>query len=333
MTVAFIRVLFVLLSSVLGLMLAPVVMHFRPEAQLVGAATGCVAALIVILVEMSMARVSLRGLSAAVFGLLLALIVSRFVVDAVDALPVDQQWASILKLVMILVLAYLGMVFSIRGRDEFNIIIPYVKLQRQKQSESFVVLDTSAIIDGRAPDVIATRFLEGHFIVPKFVLGELQRLADSSDQLKRAKGRRGLDILNRMQNDPKISLRIHEEDYPEIGEVDAKILKLAKILDAKVLTNDFNLNKVAELEGVSILNMNQLAGALKPVLVAGEKIEVSLLREGKEKDQAVGYLEDGTMIVVERAKKHVGTTIAVVVTSVIQTVSGRMIFARPEEER
>ncbi len=182
MTVSFIRVLFVLLSTVLGAQLAPVVLHFRPEAQLVGAGLGCVAALVVILAEMSMARVSLRGLSAAVFGLLLALIVSKFVVDAVDALPVDPQWSAILKLVMILILSYLGMVFSIRGRDEFSIIIPYVKLQRQKQSETFVILDTSAIIDGRVADVIATRFLEGHFVVPKFVLGELQRLADSSDR-------------------------------------------------------------------------------------------------------------------------------------------------------
>ncbi len=332
MTVVFIRVLFVLLSTVLGYQILPVFFQ-RPEAGFVGAAGGAAFAAIMILVEMNLARVSLGGLSAAVFGLLLALMVSKFVIDAVDLVRMDAAVSAALKLAMIVILSYLGMVLAIRGRDEFRIIIPYVKFQRQNQAEAFVILDTSVIIDGRVADLLRTRFVEGHFIVPKFVLNELQTLADSSDALKRAKGRRGLDILSQLQKDPKASLKINEQDFPEIKEVDAKIVKLAKLLDARVLTNDYNLNKVAELEGVTILSLHELAAALKPVLLAGERISVNLLREGRERDQAVAYLEDGTMVVVERARQHVGETLGVTVTSVLQTNAGRMVFAKLESER
>ena len=214
-----------------------------------------------------------------------------------------------------------------RGKDEFNIIIPYVRFARQDQSEEIIILDTSVIIDGRIVDIIATHFIEGRFLVPRFVLRELQQIADSQDPLKRNRGRRGLDILNRMQKGTDIEVKINEEDFPEIRDVDAKIVKLGKLLSAKILTNDFNLNKIAQLEGVVVLNINDLANALKPVVLPGEEMMVKITREGKEYNQGVAYLEDGTMIVIDNARNMIGQTATVVVTSVLQTSAGRMIFA------
>ena len=330
MTVSFIRVLFVLLSAVVGYQIGPLFFGANAAGGIYGLVLGALIASLVILLEVSAAKVSLRGLSAAVFGLFLAMIISKLVNGVIDMSGMDHGLAGSMKIVVLLVLSYLGMVFAMRGRDEFNVIIPYVKFQRQNQNESAIILDTSVIIDGRIADIAHTKFLQGHYVLPKFVLRELQKIADSSDAMKRNRGRRGLDILNKLRRDPKLSLRIHEEDFPELGEVDAKLVKLAKLLDARVLTNDFNLNKVAELQDVEILNINELANALRPVVLPGEKIEVALSKEGKEKDQAVAYLNDGTMVVVEHGRKLIGSTLAVTVTSVLQTAAGRMVFAKLE---
>lgn len=194
------------------------------------------------------------------------------------------------------------------------------------------ILDTSVIIDGRIADLCETGFLEGAFVVPHFILHELQHIADSSDALKRARGRRGLDILNKIQKMPDIDVRIVEDDFPQIREVDAKIVALAKRMGAKVVTNDLNLNKVAELQGVRVLNINELCNALRPVVLPGEALRVFVLKEGKEPGQGVAYLDDGTMIVVDNAKRWIGRNIDVVVTSVLQTTAGRMIFTRLKEE-
>ena len=333
MTVSFIRVLFVLLAAIIGYQIGPIMQGSYPASGLYGAGMGTLIAGLIIWLEISMAKVSLRGLSAAVFGLLLALIVSKLISDAIDLANLEVSMAAAWKLITLTILCYLGMVFAMRGRDEFNVIIPYVKLQRQKQTEAFIILDTSVIIDGRIADIVHTKFLQGHFIVPKFVLRELQRIADSSDAIKRNRGRRGLDILNKMRKDPRISLRIHEEDFSETLDVDSKLVKLGKLLDAQILTNDFNLNKVAELQDVEILNIHELSTALRPVVLPGEKLEVSLSKEGKERDQAVAYLNDGTMVVVENGQKLIGTTLNVLVSSVLQTAAGRMIFAKLENEK
>ncbi len=197
---------------------------------------------------------------------------------------------------------------------------------------SYKLLDTSAIIDGRIADICRTGFLEGNLIVPGFVLAELQRIADSSDSLKRNRGRRGLDILNKMQKDPDISIRIYDQDFDELSDVDIKIVRLAKLLEARVLTNDYNLNKVAELYGVRVLNINELANAIKPIALPGEEIFVHVLKDGKEHGQGIAYLEDGTMIVVDGGRRYIGEEIPVVVTSVLQTAAGRMIFAKPKEQ-
>jgi uncharacterized protein YacL len=223
------------------------------------------------------------------------------------------------------------MVIGLRGKDEFNLIIPYVRLRRHDQAEEVVLVDTSAIIDGRIVDICKTKFLEGKIVIPKFVLKELQQIADSTDPLKRQKGRKGLEILHTLQKESGVDITLHEEEFPEISEVDAKLVKLAKLLEAKILTVDFNLNRVASLQGIKILNVNELANALKPVVFPGEQMQVKLLKEGKEHNQAVGYLDDGTMVVVEDARRFIGQEAKVVVTSVLQTQAGRMIFTKMEK--
>ena len=192
------------------------------------------------------------------------------------------------------------------------------------------VLDTSVIIDGRIADICKTGFIEGKLVIPRFVLNELQHIADSSDDLKRVRGRRGLDILNIIQKELDIEVEITEKDFDDIPEVDSKLLKLAQVMNGKVVTNDYNLNKVAELQGVAVLNINELANAVKPVAIPGEEMVAQVVKEGKESNQGIAYLDDGTMIVVEGGKKHIGQTINVLVTSVLQTPAGRMIFGKPK---
>jgi len=236
---------------------------------------------------------------------------------------------SVIRLVVTWAFAYLGMVVALRGRDEFNVIIPYVRLSRQDRGEELFVVDTSAIIDGRITDLCKTHFLEGRLLIPRFVLRELQGIADSTDPMKRQRGRRGLDVLNELRTHSRVEVRIHEEDIPGITETDAKLVKLAQMMGAKVVTTDYNLNKVAELQGVSVLNVNELAQALRPVVLPGETLEVRPIKEGKEAHQAVAYLDDGTMVVVEQGRHLIGQTVQGLVTSVLQTSAGRMVFVRP----
>jgi uncharacterized protein YacL len=297
---------------------------------LVGAFLGGFAGLIIILLEIGIRRVSLRGLSSAVFGLILGVIMSKLFSDVLILLKVEPQVLSLVRTTMTLILCYLCMVIAMRGRDEFNIIIPYVRFSRQDQAESMIVIDTSVIIDGRIVDICKTKFIEGKMIVPRFVLKELQQIADSADPIKRQRGRRGLEVLNTIQKDIGISVTIHEEDFPDVREVDAKLVKLAKLLEARIFTVDFNLNRVAAIQGVKVLNINELANVLKPVVFPGETMEIKLLKEGKEHNQAVGYLDDGTMVVAEDARRFIGQTVKVAVTSVLQTQAGRMIFTKIE---
>lgn len=332
MTFGFIRVLFVLISMVVGFQLGSALQGLGSIWAIAGAGIGLVVAVLVILVETSLGKLSLRGLSAAVFGLILALAISKLITSAIDMIPdMEPVFASSLKLVIVLILSYFGMIFAMRGRDEFNLIIPYVKFNRQDQKDSVLILDTSVIIDGRILDICQTNFLEGRLVIPGFVLKELQQVADSQDPLKRNRGRRGLDVLNQLKKMESVGVRIQEEDFPEVTAVDEKLIKLSKLLSAKVLTNDFNLNKVAALQGVTILNINELAQALRPVLLPGETLAVKLVKEGKEPNQAIGYLDDGTMVVVDHSKKLIGQSVTVVVTSALQTAAGRMIFAKTDE--
>ncbi len=322
------RMFFVIIASFLGYRVGEGISGQFGNMALVGAACGFAGAALIVILEIVVRRVSIKGLSAAVFGLLFGLIMAKLTVSVLTLVPMTEKATSVLQIVLILTFCYLGMVMALRGKDEFSLIIPYVKLSRQNQSDEIVILDTSVIIDGRIADIFQTRFIEGRVIIPRFVLNELQQIADSQDSLKRTRGRRGLDVLNRIKKIPNIEVKIHEEDYPEIPEVDAKLVKLAKSLESRILTNDYNLNKIAELQGVTVLNINELSNAIKPVVLPGEKMTVKLIKEGKEHNQAIAYLDDGTMIVVEEARHLIGKTLDITVTSVLQTSAGRMIFGK-----
>jgi len=325
MNLLLLRILFIVISGVFGYQ-----MLFVNQSAFMGAVAGVIAALVMILLEGGLRRVSVRGLSSTVFGLILGLIMAKLVTDAFVLAKLADPALTTVRTFLTLVFCYLGMVIGLRGKDEFNVIIPYVRLRRQDQSEELVVIDTSVIIDGRIVDICKTKFIEGRLVIPKFVLKELQQIADSTDPIKRQRGRRGLDILHAMQKEFPQEISLHEEEFPEMKEVDAKLVKLAKLMEAKILTVDFNLNRVATLQGIKVLNINELANALKPVVFPGEQMHIKLIKEGKEYNQGVGYLDDGTMVVVEDARKLLGQDVKVVVTSVLQTQAGRMIFTKLE---
>jgi uncharacterized protein YacL len=320
MNILSVRILFILGSIVVG--------YYIANASLIGAGIGMVFSGCIILLENLMRRASVKGLSSTVFGLILGLIMSKLLGDAFSLGQMSPETLSNLRVILTLVFCYLGMLIGLRGKDEFNIIIPYVRLRRQDQTEEVTVVDTSAIIDGRIQDILKTKFLEGKIIIPRFVLKELQQIADSTDPIKRQRGRRGLEILNTIRKESGLNLSIHEEEFPGVKEVDAKLVKLAQLLQAKVLTVDFNLNHVASFQGVKVLNINELANSLKPVVFPGEQMQVKLLKEGKEYNQAVGYLDDGTMIIVEDGRRLIGQEVKALVTSVLQTPAGRMIFTK-----
>ncbi len=328
MTLIFVRIFFITIATIVGYQIGSLFPLASGNAAFGGAVLGLFGSLILIFLELSMRKVSVRGLSAAVFGLIFGLIMAKLLSDAFMLVPMSETISSSVRLVLTLIFCYLGMVIAMRGRDEFNLVIPYVKFSRQDRGSEVIILDTSVIIDGRIADISQTKFVEGRFIIPRFVLRELQQIADSNDSLKRNRGRRGLDILNNMRKSTNIDIKIHEEDFPEITEVDAKLVKLAKVLDAKIITNDFNLNKVAQFQDVRVLNINELANALRPVVLPEEIMEIRLVREGKEPNQAVAYLDDGTMVVVEEAKRAIGQMVKITVVSVLQTAAGRMIFAK-----
>ncbi len=238
-----------------------------------------------------------------------------------------------LSLIITVICCYIAISTLLQTKDEFRFIIPYVEFSKQVKGAKPLVLDTSVIIDGRIADICDTRFIDTKLIVPRFVLQELQSVADSSDKLKRNRGRRGLDMLKRMQNNPKVELQMHEANLPvlrDVHKVDERLVVLAKALDARVVTNDYNLNKIAQLQGVEVINLNELANALKSVALPGELMMVRIVKPGDQLGQGVGYLEDGTMVVVEHGRSMIGQEVSITVTSVLQTPAGRMIFGRVE---
>ena len=330
MDLRFVRVGFVILSVLLG---SQMVGLEQGWPLWIRAACGGAAGLVLVLVEAALhrvGRVSVRGFSAAVFGLLFGLIMAKLVSDAVGLLPLNAGSAAVTRVALTWAFCYLGMTMALRGRDEFHVIIPYVRLSRHDRGEESYLVDTSAIIDGRLLDLCKARFIEGRLVVPRFVLKELQTVADSSDPIKRSRGRRGLEVLNQLRLLTGVDVRIHEEDLPGIAETDAKLVKLALLLGTRIITNDYNLNKVAEIQNAGVLNVNELAQALRPVVLPGETLEVKPIKEGKEHHQAVAYLDDGTMVVVENGRPLIGQSVRGLVTSVLQTSAGRMVFVRPE---
>ena len=327
MTLLYIRIFFFILSGIVGYQVG--IINQQP---LIGIIVGFFCGFLLITFEATSKQVSVRGLSSMVFGLLLGVVMAKLVADIISLLPLDDILKPILRVILTLVFSYLGAVMALRGKDEFNLIIPYVRFKRQDLKEGVILLDTSAVIDGRVGDIFKSGFLGGRLVVPRFVLQELQRLADSEDDIKRQRGRRGMEILKSMQKDPAGDVRIHEDDLTGPEAVDLKLVKLSKVMDARICTTDFNLSRIASIQGVEMLNINDLANAVKPVVFTGEELEIKLLKEGKEANQAIGYLEDGTMVVVSDGKRALGQTVKVYVTSALQTQAGSMIFAKMERQ-
>ena len=323
MTLLFIRSFFLILSAIVGYYVGTII-----EQPMLGLELGALSGLLLMFLEQRMHRISLRGLSSMVFGLLLGVFMAKLLSDILSLIPLDPFFQSTSRVVLTIIFSYLGTVVALRGKDEFNIIIPYVRFRRQDASSNSILLDTSAIIDGRIADIYKSNFLNGRLVIPRCVLQELQKISDSSDEQKRQRGRRGMELLKAMQNDPKVQVRIHEDELTEEKDVDAKLMKLAKLLDARICTTDFNLGRIAALQGIDVLNVHELSNALKPIVYAGEAMEVKLLREGKESDQALAYMEDGTMVVVSDARELIGKKVTVRVTSVLQTQAGKMVFAK-----
>ena len=285
-------------------------------------------------VESRLNKMPLNDVLVGSLGLAIGLIISNLIGSAFMHIPIIGNY---IPGVSGIILGYLGMNIAINKREELFLMlvsVPWKGKERVKEitteTEQYKILDTSVIIDGRIADICVSGFIEGPLVVPVFVLEELQHIADSSDLLKRNRGRRGLDILNRMQKELGLSVQINESDFDDVVEVDSKLVKLAQIMKGKLVTNDYNLNKVAELQGVRVLNINELSNSVKPVVLPGEEMVVHVVKDGKEFGQGIGYLDDGTMIVVDSGKKHIGDTIGVLVTSVLQTAAGRMIFAKPK---
>lgn len=269
-------------------------------------------------------------------GLIIGLIVAFLLFLPISNIPIPIV-RDLLPLFVSVLLGYLGFQVGFRKRDEIMAVFSIGRKDKTKKENGGIaanvehkILDTSVIIDGRIADICRTGFIEGALVIPGFVLEELQHIADSSDVLKRNRGRRGLDILNKIQKELKVNVQIYEGDFEDVAEVDSKLIKLAKVLNGKVVTNDFNLNKVCELQGVPVLNINDLANAVKPVVLPGEELTVQVIKDGKEYGQGVAYLDDGTMIVVEGGRDYIGNDVDVLVTSVLQTSAGRMIFAKPK---
>ena len=304
-----------------------------PLAPYYGLGAGLLISIGVISVEKRLRAVSGKAIIGGLIGLILGLVVANLISYSLLLLPGQEHGINTLLRVFINAsFGYIGVVMGMKKGEKFDFAEFKNSSPEGPYGENVKILDTSVIIDGRIADICETGFLEGTLIVPQFILKELQHIADSSDSVKRNRGRRGLDILHKIQRNVDVTTKIVEQDFPKIREVDAKLVALGKVLSAKILTNDFNLNKVAELQGVPVLNINQLANAVKPVVLPGEFLNVYILKEGKEYGQGVAYLDDGTMVVVDNARKHLSKTVEVCVTSVLQTTAGRMIFTRLKEE-
>jgi len=325
-----IRVLFLSLCMTGGYAISQV----RPEfaggshAALVGMSIGFGFGGLLIAVDEMLKGFSLRAFSATTFGLLLGTVVALLIDRSglFDNAAEDQRW--LIRLGLFLGFGYIGIILAMRSnKEDFSLVIPYVRFSPQNRPDNLLLLDTSVIIDGRIADLIEAHFLEGLIVVPRFVLKELQQISDSADAIKRARGRRGLEMLNRIQRNTSMEVRIHDGDFPEEKDVDAKLVRLARNLNARLYTNDYNLARVAELQQVSCLNLHEVAKCLKVILLPGEILRLKIVREGKDKGQGLGYLPDGTMVVVTDGQPHIGQQAEVTVQSLLQTGAGIIVFA------
>lgn len=324
LTINLLRTLFVAFTALVGTMIGESFFGTVWAGSAIGLAFG----LAIILSDRLLHGISLRVFSSATFGLLIGIVFARLLLAShvLTRASDDTQW--LFGLISYATFGYFGMMLAIRSnRDEFALIIPYIRFRRATVQDAPVVVDSSVIIEGRLAEVCATGFISGSLIVPRFVLDELQRLADSGDPLKRDRGRGALERLQRMQRDPAMSITVQESPADHDTPVDTQLASLAKFLDARLLTNDSNLASIARLQGISVLNLYDLARTLRPVVEPGRHLDLPLVKEGRDAHQAVGYLADGTMIVVNHGRPHLGKTMPVVIASALQTAAGRLYFA------
>ena len=320
-----IRALFIGICATLGVAIGIEVYHAAWQGLFIGTAAGvCLVAL-----ELAFTRKVASVLSTLMFGILVGCLVAYFLNRVLDlVIPSETPLVHTYRTIGVaVVLNFLSILTILHMKDDFKFSIPFVELKREGGGAKPILLDTSAIIDGRIADVIDTKVIDTQIIVPRFVLNELQQVADSADDLKRQRGRRGLDLLNRLRKVKGVE--VHEVELPDVPGVDAKLVKLAKNVDARIVTTDFNLNKVAQVQGVEVINLNDLANALRPVLLQGEKVAIKIIKPGQSPGQGVGYLEDGTMVVAEGCSDRIGQSVDLVVTNVLQTSAGRLVFGRP----
>jgi len=325
--IVFVRLLFLVVVGVTCYLIGPFSLPRTWDGGL-----GVLIGAAIVLFEWKLRTVSLKRLIGAAIGSILGICGAYLFALVIRSSVPEGHTQSFLQILVMLLMAYVGLIVGANKGDLLNLAALGGIFGGEKQSrKSYKILDTSVIIDGRIADIAETGFLDGVIVTPQFVLRELQLVADSADSLKRNRGRRGLDILQRLQKMANLQIQIVEDDFPAVREVDLKLIELAKLYEGKIITNDFNLNKVAQLQGVEVLNINELANSLKPLYLPGEMMRVFILKEGKEYNQGVAYLDDGTMVVVDNARKMIGKTIDVSVTSVLQTTAGKMIFGKWDE--
>ena len=326
-----IRLVFITLCAASGWLVCYTIRdwdNFRWLAVMVSLAIG----ILVVLVDIMLRGFSLRGLSAITFGLGTGILISYMISRSPLLKEGDPQIIYLVQLGLFIVVTYLCTVIALRGKDEFNLVIPYVRFVPQEVDVPLVVLDASALIDGRVVRICQTGFLSAALVVPRFVMTELQAIANSNDPKKQTRGRRGIEMLGELRKIKNLDLRIHESEVARRQDIDAKLVFLAQSMRAKLLTTDYNLSKLAEFHGVPWLNLNQLGKAMRPELVIGEVIEVELIKAGKEEGQAIGYLDDSSLVVVNAARQHIGRIVSVEITNVLPSSTGKMVFACLIEE-
>jgi uncharacterized protein YacL len=323
MGIAIFRIFIISLLTAAGYFYPPFTLA-RPY----GAAVAFVLGILFMVFETRIRKVQFKVIWSSGLGLLVGICLGWLVGSIYQSVVHTPEMAAFIRIFFLVVLPYIGVVIGTR-KPEWLDPTHLVRLFKEKDTgQSHKILDTSVIIDGRIADLCDTAFIDGTLVIPQFILKELQLVADSPDALKRQRGRRGLDVLDHLQKSSQVTVVISDLDFPDIRDVDSKLIECAKALDARIITNDFNLNKVARIHGIQVLNVNELANALRPVVLPGESMKVFILKEGKEKDQGVAYLDDGTMVVVDNSRRLIGQTVSITVTSVLQTTVGKMIFGR-----
>ena len=320
MGIYIIRAFFIMFSTLTGY-------YCVPGSRFIGSFAGWLSGVAIVGIEILLEKIPLKKLLLAIGGLIAGLVTAILLARFILLIPIDNpEKENYVRFAMYFAFSYLGIMIALKGVEELGVVFPF--LHGIKEDERLLVVDTSVLIDGRLYDIAKSGFLDYIVVVPKFVIQELHGLSDSSGDMKRQRGRRGLEVLNKLRRDDSMDVKIYDAEYPEIEAVDSKLVKLASDIRANILTNDFNLAKVAEIQNIRVLNLNTLATLMRPKLMSGEEIPLKIVKEGKEAGQGIGYLEDGTMVVVENSARHLGKVKDVIIDSTIQTSTGRIIFAK-----